>query len=40
MRLADEEGTSHPPILTADMLEIVNNLAHTGAAREAATKNA
>ncbi|KAI5434151.1 hypothetical protein KIW84_021129 [Lathyrus oleraceus] len=36
MRLVDGEGTSHPLIITADMLETVRNLAHT----EAAARNA
>lgn len=35
MRLADGEGTSHSPILAADMLETLRNLAHT----EATAKN-
>lgn len=40
MRLAEEEGTSHPPILTADMLETMRNLTHTEAALESSTRNA
>ncbi|KAI5445715.1 hypothetical protein KIW84_013804 [Lathyrus oleraceus] len=40
MRLANGEGTSHPPILTVDMLEIVRNLAHIEATREATIRNA
>lgn len=39
MRLSNEEGTSHPLILTADMLETMRNLAQTEAACEAATRN-
>ncbi|CAK8540880.1 unnamed protein product [Lathyrus sativus] len=40
MRLDDGEGSSRPPILTADMLETVRNLTQTEAAREAAARQA
>lgn len=40
MRLTDGAGTSHPPILTADMLETVRNLMQIEATREATTRNA
>ncbi|CAK8563849.1 unnamed protein product [Lathyrus sativus] len=40
MRLDNGEGSSRPPILTADMLETVRNLTQTETAREAATRQA
>ena len=40
MRLADGEGTSAQPILTAEMLETVRNLANTEAAQQVAARNA
>lgn len=40
MRLDDAKGTSHPPILTDDMLETVRNLVQTKAARKTVIRNA
>ncbi|XP_058767295.1 uncharacterized protein LOC131640962 [Vicia villosa] len=39
MRYADGEGSSPPPILTTEMLEIVRNLANTEAAQQVAARN-
>ncbi|XP_058742614.1 uncharacterized protein LOC131615136 [Vicia villosa] len=39
MRYADGEGSSTPPILTAEMLETVRNLANTEAAQQVAARN-
>ncbi|XP_058762913.1 uncharacterized protein LOC131636304 [Vicia villosa] len=39
MRYADGEGSSTPPILTAEMLETVRNLANTEAAQQVSARN-
>ncbi|XP_058775592.1 uncharacterized protein LOC131649860 [Vicia villosa] len=39
MRFVDGEGTSTPPILTAEILETVRNLANTEAAQQVAERN-